>query len=416
LLLLCAGVSTAQDKAQEEPTGESAAAIFEQTLAEKGMEAAEARLREMMADTSGAYVFDGRELVRGLPNRLFREGKRAEALRLVELLEPLYGEHPEYWFELGSAHLRADDKDRAQGALGKALEMDPERGDIAWMLRNLEQLLESIRIQIESEGKYAPGENTGIQGPYLGQEPPGRRPEVFAPGILCTTSHEYSISFSPDGREIYVSRSGVGTVVCRWEKEGWTAPEPFYFIDEDHLTEEANVAPDGSRIFFCGRGSLREKRELYQAERVGDGWGSPERLFPGMYATSTLDGTLYYTAETEPPDYGVIVRRRSTADGYSEPEVIEGGMNSEFPDAHPFIAPDESFLLFDTYRKPNPGLYVCFRQPDGSWSDAIALGDALGIPPAGQCALSPDGEFLFFCLRGDMYWVSTEFLEDLRPR
>jgi hypothetical protein len=29
----------------------------------------------------------------------------------------------------------------------------------------------------------------------------------------------------------------------------------------------------------------------------------------------------------------------------------------------------------------------------------------------GQCALSHDGKYLFFCLVGDMYWVDAGFLD-----
>jgi len=49
-----------------------------------------------------------------------------------------------------------------------------------------------------NRGKYAPGENTGIQGPYLGEEPPGAKLKVFSPGILNSIVNEFSISFSPD--------------------------------------------------------------------------------------------------------------------------------------------------------------------------------------------------------------------------
>jgi hypothetical protein len=402
--------------AQQEEGGKSAAQIFEQTLSSHGREPAMAKLREMMADTSGAYVFPGLELVRQLPNRLRKQGKSAEALELVELLEEIFGEESEYWSELSSAYLLSGYGRKAEDALRRSLEMAPDRPEVAWRLSNLDELLEVTRLQLENEGKYAPGENTGIQGPYLGQKPPGRKPKVFAPGILCTMAHEYSISFTPDGKEIYFSRSREGTLVCRWEAAGWTAPEIVRFMAEDYLTEEANVAPDGTRIFFCGRRELRDPREIYQAQRVGNGWGPPEWLFRGMYATATLDGTLYYTGRGEPPDYGAIFSRRQTEGGYAEPELLGGiGINSEYPDAHPFIAPDESFLLFDSYRKPDTGIYVCFREPDGSWGEAIFLCDKLGIPPVGQCALSPDGKYLFFALASDMYWVSADFLADLRP-
>jgi hypothetical protein len=256
-----------------------------------------------------------------------------------------------------------------------------------------------------------------LTGPYLGQSPPGRTPEVFAPGIVSTTAHEYHISFAPDGREIYFSRSRVGTLVTRWSSNGWTAPEKINFINENHLTEEANLTPDGRAVLFCGRSDLRNRRELYRAERTPDGWSAATQLFPGMYATSTLDGTIYYTAHGEGRDYGAIVKRRWSDDGYGEPEIVPGeGINTEFPDAHPWIAPDESLLLFDSYRDPGMGIYASFRQTDGTWSPAVPLHDCLGIPPVGQCALSHDGKYLFFCLAGDMYWVDAAFLDELRPQ
>jgi hypothetical protein len=45
-----------------------------------------------------------------------------------------------------------------------------------------------------------------LKGPYLGQKPPGLRPEIFAPGIVSTEHKEHStLAFSPDGTEIYWS-------------------------------------------------------------------------------------------------------------------------------------------------------------------------------------------------------------------
>ena len=45
-----------------------------------------------------------------------------------------------------------------------------------------------------------------LKGPYLGQTLPGIKPEIFAPGIISTESHEFSCSFSPDGKEFYFNR------------------------------------------------------------------------------------------------------------------------------------------------------------------------------------------------------------------
>ncbi|MDY7108234.1 MAG: hypothetical protein SYC29_06315 [Planctomycetota bacterium] len=415
--LLLAMLPTATVTAEDPPEKQSAASVFEETLAADGLDAAIVRLTEALEDPDETYAIDDYELLIDLPARLVLRHRRAAALGLVQALQSRLGEHPRYWLELGNAHLRCANAQEAREALSRARDLHDNRADLVWMVEHLDDLLTNAKLQAEREDKLVPGEPTGLTGPYLGQSPPGRKPEVFAPGILSTTAHEYHLSFAPDGREIYFSRSRAGTLVTRWEPDGWTAPQEIHLIDEDHLTEEANLTPDGRAIVFCGRRELRENRVLYRAERHSDGWSTPTRLFPGMYATSTLDGTLYYTARGEGRDIGAIVKRRWSGDGYGEPEAVSGeGINTDFPDAHPWIAPDESLLLFDSYRDPGAGIYVSFRQSEDTWSPARSLHDRLGIPPVGQCALSHDGKYLFFCLAGDMYWVDAAFLDELRPQ
>lgn len=395
--------------AQPPPDPISVGSLFEETLLSEGLEAASARVREALADTTGLYKIDGQELVRTVPNRLTMAGRRDAALELIKLLEGRFGDHPVYWRELASAYLKVQDPEEAKAALLRSQEINPDQPDIPWTLANLDRLLETLSFQIDAQGRYHPGENTGLKGPYLGQKPPGKTPEVFAPGLLSTLDHEYSLSIAPDGREIIFSRSALGTFVCRWEEAGWTAPEFLLLMDEEHLTEEASIAPDGRQIFFCARPiDLRGPRIIHVAERAGDHWSQPDSLFPGMYPTAALDGSLYYTETGGRPDYGVLARRPWSEGGFGEPEILAGGMvNSEAPDAHPYITPDQSLLVFDSMRQPGPGLYYSVRNDDGTWGQAVPLSDKLGIPPAGQGALSPDGKYLFFCLAGDMYWVQA---------
>ncbi len=39
--------------------------------------------------------------------------------------------------------------------------------------------------------------------PYLGEEPPGLKSKIFAPGIISTNFNERSLVFSPDGKELF---------------------------------------------------------------------------------------------------------------------------------------------------------------------------------------------------------------------
>jgi hypothetical protein len=267
-----------------------------------------------------------------------------------------------------------------------------------------------------------------LKGPYLGQRPPGMKPEVFAPEIISTDkSLEAGCTFTPDLKEFYFVRGKSmkhkpAIMVCRETKDGWTIPEvaPFsgvYFDFEPHVT------PDSTKMFFMrfDRSDNSVQRGLWMMKRVGDGWGEPRFHGPGMYATTTHDGTIYYTSSDE--DEGVV-RSRFVNGRYLEPEVVGGGVNTPYPGAHPCISPDESFIVFDSRRpdeKSDSELYVCFRNEDGTWGDAFYLGDELNEGPKNCAALSPDGKYLFYTFfksdsDADIYWVNAKIIEELKPK
>ena len=47
-----------------------------------------------------------------------------------------------------------------------------------------------------------------LEGPYLGQKPPGLIPELFAPDIIQTEHREAEAAFTPDLKEFYFRRRG----------------------------------------------------------------------------------------------------------------------------------------------------------------------------------------------------------------
>ena len=68
-----------------------------------------------------------------------------------------------------------------------------------------------------------------LNGPYLGQKPPGMTPEIFAPGIVSTGMSELNSAFSPDGREFYfcVRTSATSSIFRMQLKSGkWSKPDP----------------------------------------------------------------------------------------------------------------------------------------------------------------------------------------------
>jgi hypothetical protein len=140
-----------------------------------------------------------------------------------------------------------------------------------------------------------------------------------------------------------------------------------------------------------------------------------------MFATTDREGNLYVT-DISRGDDGQIMHARPPGDGHDAPTPLGPAVNTEHSDAHPCIAPDGSFLVFDSRRPGAVGgdgdgdFWICFREADGSWTDAVNVGEPVNTPGDELCpALSPDGRYFFYTSRRDIYWVRAEVLEDLRP-
>jgi hypothetical protein len=85
---------------------------------------------------------------------------------------------------------------------------------------------------------------------------------------------------------------------------------------------------------------------------------------------------------------------------YLAPELLPATVNAPTHDWTPFVAPDESYLLFSSLRPGGFGegdIYVSFRTGDDSWTPAINLGSSINerFNERYPC-VSPDGRYLFF--------------------
>lgn len=257
-----------------------------------------------------------------------------------------------------------------------------------------------------------------LTGPYLGQKPPGMIPEVFAPGIVSTELDEFGCTMSPDGKEFYFTRTYVEPrrhtiMVCRLEENGWTVPEIALFSGE-HPDAEPNFSPEGCRLFFSRPGS-----GIWMMERIRSGWSEPRYLLQGMFATASNNGTLFYTDVSKGMERSDIVKSRYINGQYMDLEPLKGRLNSPYIDAHPYVAPDESYIIFDSNRPGGMGgndLYISFQNNVGLWGEAINFGEKINSPEYEAIPfVSHDGEFLFYSTKGSIYWVSAKIIKELKP-
>jgi ankyrin repeat protein len=263
----------------------------------------------------------------------------------------------------------------------------------------------------------SPADFPVLEGPYLGQDPPGSTPELFALGVVSGrhTSHS-SIAFSPDGTEAYWTPSfsrpeggyGYSNIYYSRVVDGrWTLPEVAPFARGDD-TDVPIFSPDGDRLYFVSVRPVEpggdKKERIWFVEREGGAWSEPEPLDTpandmDIHWQFSLDrdGNLYFGASSGASfGAGDVFVSRLVGGRYLEPENLGEAVNAEGPEFSPFIAPDGSYLLFSRAGRAGEGIFVSFRKADGSWSEAKSLWPE-GQEWGGICPiLSPDGSYLFY--------------------
>lgn len=256
-----------------------------------------------------------------------------------------------------------------------------------------------------------------LKGPYLGQKPPEDKPILFAPGIVSIPETvEYSGTFSPDGREYYFYRfsdSMPATIYsCRVNGEEWIGPEPVDF-SVGYPAYEPHITYDNASLYFAwnkGPGMPA----IWVTKRQPEGWSEPKYAGEGMFVSSESSGDIYITDMSSFTVDGKSFLAKVTVNKDHFNDYQRLNIAAQYgTQAHPCIAPDGSYLIFDVLS--GHGMYLCFREQDGTWGDAIDLTHQGFDPMAGGATISPDGKYMFFCLNGDIWWVSTHFIDQLRP-
>jgi hypothetical protein len=276
-----------------------------------------------------------------------------------------------------------------------------------------------------------------LAGHYLGQEPPGMTPEIFASGVLVAKDGDAINSvFSLDGKEFYYvvleDRSPRYNLWFTETVDGtWVKPRELRLAGNYELADIA-LSPDGNRLYFCSDIPTywedAEGFDIWYVERTGDGWSEPINAgqqinSPGgeTQPSFTSDGSIYFPSwhegsQTESVDlyYSNLINGE-----FVEPVRLPDSVNSEYNEGNSFVAPDGSYILFARWDMPESidggkGLYISFRKPGGGWTEATNTAPVLRIRGS-LAALTHDGKYLLWSTRKGIHWVDVRALEQLKP-
>ncbi len=257
-----------------------------------------------------------------------------------------------------------------------------------------------------------------VEDRYLGQKPPGLVPELFAPEIIKSEFREAEAAFSPDLREFYFRKRGGEykrntLFVIQYKNNRWV---------------ESQVPPYAGEPFVSLDGKTLYLGNKYR-ERTATGWSEVKDHDPVfkdirmMRVTVSSKGTYYFDEASED---GLLRYSKLITGKFEKHKVLPKEINAGEWIAHPYIAPDESYIIWDAERVEGQGdndLYISFRQKDGSWGNAINLGDKINTEHAeAYGSITPDGKYFFFHRsyggdKADIYWVDAKVvIEDLRAK
>lgn len=282
-----------------------------------------------------------------------------------------------------------------------------------------------------------------LRGPYLGQIPPGKTAKPFAPEILNRYGSLGCSGFLHDGTVFVFSAMIPGTdwrfarkYQMKMKNGVWTAPEIVPFID--FMPYNFTTGPAGQTIWFTTKKSpdkstyqLVPSSNIWAVTLHPNGWSEPVMMGPTLntdeyfenYPTVTTKGNIYFMSRRPDSVGRTDIYMAPNLDGRYGPAVNLGSpINTTESDQDPYVAPDESYLIYCMTYDEGFGRYdlvISFRNEDGTWSVPVNMGPEINSEGSEfRPCVTPDGRYLFFTSyrnnKNNIYWIDASIIDDLK--
>jgi hypothetical protein len=184
------------------------------------------------------------------------------------------------------------------------------------------------------------------------------------------------------------------------------------------MDESPSFTPDGNRLYFISSRPVPPSpyyiRHLLYADRTGPGWSDPVMLDSPINEhfiisiSVAASGNLYLSIsdDSKPGIYKSVM----VGGIYQGPQKLSDSINYLHRPMRPYIAPDESYMLFDVAESEDPfsqrDLAISYRKNDGTWTKAVLL-DSTVNTSANETTpfVSGKNHFLFFQRDTNSLWM-----------
>jgi hypothetical protein len=267
---------------------------------------------------------------------------------------------------------------------------------------------------------------------------------IFLPKIISTTNLEHS---SP-------SINFGNNLIC-WSM--WERPKPenprqeIMILDinsgetsfktdfSDKYSDGGPVWIDRNRILFYSKRPIDANNpsdlinDLWICKRNDKNWEEPYCLSFSKHTkyavspTITSSGTIYFVgfADSVENNMGIYYSKLGDS-GYEKPILLPSQINSKYFDWTPFIADDESYLIFSSNRPESKDkfgdLFISFNGDNDNWTLPINLGDKVNTDKQERFpSVSKDFGILFFTRAtdsnyDDIYWIDSKIIDEIRQK
>ena len=283
------------------------------------------------------------------------------------------------------------------------------------------------------------GKKTPIEFSNIDKTKPSTTPLLFATKFITKDSvSEFGSIFNKENNEFYFAVDSANRASIKFTKYyngKWIEPITI-LSDLKYSFNDPFLSNDENRLYYISDKPRNEQDtikdfDIWYSQKMEGKWSAPINAGKAIntdaqeyYISFTNNGAMYFASNkgksnNRQHDFD-IYKSEFQKGKFETPEKLNDSINTKRYEADVFISPDESYIIYCSARKTGLGkgdLYISFKNENGNWTRSINMGKPINSKEHELCPfITKDGKYLFYTSNQDIYWVSTEIINEIKEK